>query len=676
MVTIIVIGAGVVGLSSAVSIQRALPGVKVKVVADRFYDQTTSIGAAGIFIPTTRDIPGVPIELLRRWCETSWSAYSQMATSDLASTTGHTVSHGYFLFRTKMKEIPLYASMVYSFHEMLPEELTRLGVYENFRFGYEITTIITNMRKYMTWLMTQFTANGGEVERRSIRRLSELCGQCDIVVNCSGLGSQQLCGDKLLHPVRGQLIKVKAPWVRDWVFTDTMAQIFPSDDFTVIGGVKDKDNRSMTPDPSVRQGILDRCLRFWPALTGAKVMGDWVGLRPMRVPVRLEKEALRLPEGILNVVHNYGHGFNGVVLSWGTAVEATEMVKDLISKIPPSSTGRMSRICVIGAGVVGLSTGINIQKLLPNVSVQIIADRFEEETTSIGAGGLFRPNAGHTKGHPEDVARKWANETWKFYSAMATSDMSCETGHSVSSGYIFSREEIVNPIYESIVFSCRQMSTSELAGLGITQYKYGYHITTVLTEMRKYMPWLMNKFKENGGKVEKRKIEDLSELYGQYDVVVNCAGLGSRELLGDQEIHPVRGHLIRVIAPWIKQWVFTDDDTYFITNGDSLVLGGVRQKGNFSLQIDQRDRAGILERCYKLWPALQGAKIVDEWVGLRPTRYPLRLERETLNLQQGEMKIVHNYGHGGSGVTLSWGTAVEAAQLVKDTITGTLSAKM
>ncbi|OWF52554.1 D-aspartate oxidase [Mizuhopecten yessoensis] len=205
----------------------------------------------------------------------------------------------------------------------------------------------------------------------------------------------------------------------------------------------------------------------------------------------------------------------------------------------------MARVCVVGAGVVGLSTAINIQKLIPDVIVQIIADKFEVNTTSIGAGGLFRPNASHTKGVPEDVARRWARDSWKFYSEMATSDMACETGHSVSSGYIFSKEKIVNPIYESIVFNCREMSQCELTSLGITQYQYGYHITTVLTEMRRYMPWLMNKFKANGGKVEKRKIENLSELYGQFDVVVNCTGLGSRDLLDDQEIYPVRGHIIR-----------------------------------------------------------------------------------------------------------------------------------
>ncbi|OWF52556.1 D-aspartate oxidase [Mizuhopecten yessoensis] len=332
MVNIIVIGAGVVGLSTAVNIQRVLPGVKVKVVADRFYDKTTSIGAGGIFLPTAKAIPGIPVDTLKRWCEKSWNVYSQLATSDLASTTGHTVSHGYKFVKTEEKT-PLYASMVYSYRKMLPDELTRLGVNSKFRFGYEVTTIITNMRKYLFWLMKQFTDNGGKVEKRTIESLSELYGQCDIVVNCSGLGSQQLCGDKIIYPLNGQVIRVEAPWVKDWVFTDTSTYILPSDDFTVLGGIKDKDNYSMTPDPSVKQGILDRCLDM---NQGARVIGDWVGLRPMRDPIRLEKEIVRLPDGILKVVHNYGHGSDGVALSWGTAVEATEMVKELISGMTSS----------------------------------------------------------------------------------------------------------------------------------------------------------------------------------------------------------------------------------------------------------------------------------------------------------------------------------------------------
>ncbi|XP_021349100.1 D-aspartate oxidase-like isoform X2 [Mizuhopecten yessoensis] len=265
MVNIIVIGAGVVGLSTAVNLQRVLPGVKVKVVADRFYDETTSIGAGGIFLPTTTNIPGIPSDTLKRWCETSWSAYSKMATSDLANTTGHIVSHGYLFKKTKTKT-PLYASIVFSYREMLPDELIRLGVNSSFIFGYEITTIITNMRKYLSWLMKQFTDNGGMVEKRKIGSLSELYGHCDVVVNCSGLGSQQLCGDKLIYPVRGQVIRVDAPWVKDWIYTDTMTHILPSDDYTLLGGVKDRENSSMMPDQSIKQGILDRCHEVWPAI--------------------------------------------------------------------------------------------------------------------------------------------------------------------------------------------------------------------------------------------------------------------------------------------------------------------------------------------------------------------------------------------------------------------------
>ena len=63
----------------------------------------------------------------------------------------------------------------------------------------------------------------------------------------------------------------------------------------------------------------------------------------------------------------------------------------------------MSTIAVIGAGVVGLTTAINIQKLLPNSSITLIADKFTSETTSHGAGGLFRPNTEHILGVDPDT---------------------------------------------------------------------------------------------------------------------------------------------------------------------------------------------------------------------------------------------------------------------------------
>ena len=65
----------------------------------------------------------------------------------------------------------------------------------------------------------------------------------------------------------------------------------------------------------------------------------------------------------------------------------------------------MVRIAVIGAGIVGLTSAINIQKLMPDAKVTIIADKFEKDTTSYGAGGLYRPTAYLVKGVPPDTIK-------------------------------------------------------------------------------------------------------------------------------------------------------------------------------------------------------------------------------------------------------------------------------
>ncbi|XP_045193020.2 D-aspartate oxidase-like isoform X1 [Mercenaria mercenaria] len=322
----------------------------------------------------------------------------------------------------------------------------------------------------------------------------------------------------------------------------------------------------------------------------------------------------------------------------------------------------MPKIAVIGAGVVGLSTAINIQKRQPSAKVTIIADRFDKQTTSHGAGGLFRPNVEHLLGVNPDTVTRWSVEGFKFYSSLAVSPESRDTGHMIMPGYVFSNTEIQNPLYKSLVFSFRQLTPDELRKLSVN-YKYGYQVTTVITDCSRFLPWLMTRFKERGGTVENRHVKSLEEFVGEYDVVVNCAGFSSRDLVGDKSVYPVRGHLIRLKAPWIKYWVYTEDSAYFIPSFDAVAIGGIRQKNNFSLDIDPKDTAGILERCYKLWPSLKGAPIQSEWVDLRPHRDPLRLEKEVMKFPKGSLNVVHNYGHGALGIALAWGTSIDAAKL-------------
>ncbi|XP_063422409.1 D-aspartate oxidase-like [Mytilus trossulus] len=329
----------------------------------------------------------------------------------------------------------------------------------------------------------------------------------------------------------------------------------------------------------------------------------------------------------------------------------------------------MANVAVLGAGVVGLSTAINIKKLLPSARVTVIADRFNSETTSYGAGGLFRPTMKHTPGLPVELLRKWVADSWEYFSNMTLTDMAAETGCQLVPGYFFSNEILINELFGEFVYTYAKMTDTELKAMRMDKkYKHGYHVTTVITCCTRYMPWLMNKWLEHGGKVESKTIEDFSQLAGEYDVVVNCTGLRSKKLIKDDTVHPLRGHLIRVKADWIKYWMYTEDGAYIIPNGDVISIGGTREKGNYNTDIDKTDSKDVMDRCLNLWPPLKGCKVVEEWVGLRPARSPLRLEPEILKTKKGPLKIVHNYGHGSNGIALSWGTAIHAAKLVKDIV--------
>jgi D-amino-acid oxidase len=97
-----------------------------------------------------------------------------------------------------------------------------------------------------------------------------------------------------------------------------------------------------------------------------------------------------------------------------------------------------------------------------------------------------------------------------------------------------------------------------------------------------------------------------------------------------------------------------------VPRSQDIVLGGTAQEGDERLAPDQATAAAILERCARLEPRLRGAEVLEHKVGLRPGRPSVRLEAE----RRAGGLLVHNYGHGGAGVTLSWGCADEVARLI------------
>ena len=100
---------------------------------------------------------------------------------------------------------------------------------------------------------------------------------------------------------------------------------------------------------------------------------------------------------------------------------------------------------------------------------------------------------------------------------------------------------------------------------------------------------------------------------------------------------------------------------------DGLVVGSVNKFNNWDTSLRSNDDAQlILDRCADqlCLPRLKHAPILSQWVGLRPFRLEgVKLEHE---LYQDKLHVIHNYGHGGCGVTLSWGCAGTVVQLVQD----------
>uniref|UniRef100_A0A8U8B8K2 D-aspartate oxidase n=1 Tax=Geospiza parvula TaxID=87175 RepID=A0A8U8B8K2_GEOPR len=163
------------------------------------------------------------------------------------------------------------------------------------------------------------------------------------------------------------------------------------------------------------------------------------------------------------------------------------------------------------------------------------------------------------------------------------------------------------------------------------------------------------------------KVADLWELHREYDIVVNCTGMGAHQLVGDKQLFPVRGQVLKVHAPWVTQFIRDGDGLTYIYPGiHRVTLGGTREKGSWSLSPDAGTTRDIFDRCCSLEPSLQGAQDIEVKVGLRPSRQCVRVQREVLSQGGIKLPVVHNYGHGAGGFSVHRGTAKEAAHLVEE----------
>ncbi|XP_068679673.1 D-amino acid oxidase-like isoform X1 [Montipora foliosa] len=336
----------------------------------------------------------------------------------------------------------------------------------------------------------------------------------------------------------------------------------------------------------------------------------------------------------------------------------------------------MASVAVVGAGIIGLSSAVCIQERDPTVKVTVITDKLTPNTTSDGAAGLIMPI--FIGNSPNHLQRKWFKTTLDELERLSQRD---DSGQDLAiyktTVFYVADEKVEEPFWRDLVDGYRLLSQKELAHFP-KPTKFGYSFTALFFNGKYYLPWLIERLKRLGGIITMKTIESLEELAGTYDVVVNCTGMRARELVNDCSLYPVRGQILRVYAPWIKhaydrdtkEHVSCGKHCYILpqANGE-VVLGGTAYHNNFDTRVDADDTRHILEATSQLVPSLKRAKVIDAWVGLRPFRSSVRLEKEEKRFedkigQERCLKIVHNYGHGGSGLTMHWGCAMDTTDLV------------
>jgi D-amino-acid oxidase len=308
-------------------------------------------------------------------------------------------------------------------------------------------------------------------------------------------------------------------------------------------------------------------------------------------------------------------------------------------------------VVVVGAGVNGLTTAVVLAER--GVPTRVLAREAPRDTTSAVAGALWGPSFQP----PFDKTLEWTARSLEDFQRLAG-----QPGTGVRVANVLTvgdglpaRGEL--PPQVALIPGLRAATRDELPD----GYAAGSWGRMPVVDMPTYLDYLAGRLAAAGGEIEPAAVTDLARVGA--DRVVNAAGLGARELAGDGELRPVFGQHVILSNPGLDD-AFMElrpdaEWTSFVPHPGRVVCGGVRIPDRHDPTPDDGITARIVERCRAVEPRLRDATVLGAVAGLRPERPSVRVAVEW----RERVLIVHNYGHGGLGVSLSWGCAREAARL-------------
>lgn len=310
-----------------------------------------------------------------------------------------------------------------------------------------------------------------------------------------------------------------------------------------------------------------------------------------------------------------------------------------------------SDITVVGAGVIGLTCALELVESGRRVRV-VARDRLADTTSGVAAAVWYPYRA-----YPYDRVLGWAQSGYRVFARLAADDPGA--GVCMRFGTELLRADVPDPWWAGAVPDLVKVTDVPRG------FVAGWRFPAPVVDMSRHLSWLEGRLAAHGVTPETLIVDRLGPGDGLGDVVVDCAGLGARELVPDAAVTPVRGQVVVCGQVGLDEWVVDDGDeahglTYVVPRIDDIVVGGTADEGSFDRRVDAGTADAILERARALVPALADAPVRAHRVGLRPARPTVRLDAE---VRDGR-RIVHCYGHGGAGVTLSWGCAADVVALV------------
>jgi len=302
----------------------------------------------------------------------------------------------------------------------------------------------------------------------------------------------------------------------------------------------------------------------------------------------------------------------------------------------------MAGLTVIGAGVVGLTTARVLEEA--GHRVRVIAAERPERTTSAAAGAVWYP---FEVGPPEAVHR-WARATRGWLLELSRTEP--EAGVDL----ITVREcaaDARRPWWADAVEPVRLIEGPQPSGA-----RLAWEFEAPRVEPSLHLPWLESRL---GRPIEIARVDRLEDVPG--DLVVNCTGIGARQLTGDTTLRALLGQTVLVAPGEVDLGRMYGDERnlremlYVIPRRTEVVIGGCALPfdGDVVPPPDPALRRAILERARAA--GFRHGRVLRDAVGLRPARPEVRVERVG--------RVIHHYGHGGAGYTLARGSAQQVLDL-------------